>query len=50
MGITHFADASHLTELILYAKKRMLLADPEARVRFPALPEKESSGSLTGST
>jgi hypothetical protein len=27
-----------------------LATDPEARVRFPALPEKKSSGSGTGST
>jgi hypothetical protein len=27
-----------------------LAADPEARVRFPALPGKKSSGSGTGST
>jgi hypothetical protein len=27
-----------------------LATDPEARVRFPALPEKASSGSGTGST
>jgi hypothetical protein len=27
-----------------------LATDPEARVRFPALPEKESIGSGTGST
>jgi hypothetical protein len=26
-----------------------LATDPEARVRFPALPEKKSSGSGTGS-
>jgi hypothetical protein len=29
---------------------RVLGTDPEARVRFPALPEKKSSGSGTGST
>jgi hypothetical protein len=29
---------------------RVLATDPEARVRFPALPEKKSSGSGTGST
>jgi hypothetical protein len=28
----------------------LLTTDPEARVRFPALPEKNSSGSGTGST
>jgi hypothetical protein len=27
-----------------------LATDPEARVRFPALPEKKSSGYGTGST
>jgi hypothetical protein len=27
-----------------------LATDPEAQVRFPALPEKKSSGSETGST
>jgi hypothetical protein len=27
-----------------------LATDPEARVRFPALPEKKSSGSGSGST
>jgi hypothetical protein len=27
-----------------------LATDPEARVRFPALPEKKSTGSGTGST
>jgi hypothetical protein len=27
-----------------------MATDPEARVRFPALPEKKSSGSGTGST
>jgi hypothetical protein len=27
-----------------------LATDPEAQVRFPALPEKKSSGSGTGST
>jgi hypothetical protein len=29
---------------------RVLATDPEARVQFPALPEKQSSGSGTGST
>jgi hypothetical protein len=28
----------------------LVVRDPEARVRFPALPEKKSSGSGTGST
>jgi hypothetical protein len=28
----------------------VLATDPEARVRFPALPEQKSSGSGTGST
>jgi hypothetical protein len=27
-----------------------MATDPQARVRFPALPEKKSSGSGTGST
>jgi hypothetical protein len=29
---------------------RVLATDPEARVRFPALPKKKSNGSGTGST
>jgi hypothetical protein len=32
------------------AISEFLATDPEARVRFPALPEKKSSGSGTGST
>jgi hypothetical protein len=37
--------------LLIYMTASVVLAtDPEARVRFPALPEKKSSGSGTGST
>jgi hypothetical protein len=33
-----------------YVGDFVLATDPEALVRFPALPEKKSSGSGTGST
>jgi hypothetical protein len=39
------------TELTLITWSEFLATDPEARVRFPALPEKKKgSGSGTGST
>jgi hypothetical protein len=43
-GVTRFRDFSPPV------LSQFLATDPEARVRFPALPEKKSSGSGTGST
>jgi hypothetical protein len=48
------ADIFKCNELTMTASvvwwSEFLATDPEARVRFPALPEKKSSGSGTGFT
>jgi hypothetical protein len=46
----HFGFIGSLHDRLCGLVVRVLGYNPEARVRFPALPEKKSSGSGTGST
>jgi hypothetical protein len=49
LQVQDFHHNVQLTASVVYWSE-FLATDPEARVRFPALPEKKSSGSGTGST
>jgi hypothetical protein len=50
LGITLYTEPYEVKWRAIYLLVPVLATDPEARVRFPALPEKKCSGSGTGST
>jgi hypothetical protein len=49
-GTAMIISIEHAVTASVVSWSEFLATDPEARVRFPALPEKKSSGSGKGST